>query len=326
MADLATSVKHFSSLTRAPGPVWGAATKNRAPHKPILLLAVLDLVQRGVIDSPFIAVTAELVELNELFNLYWRRIVPLGQTSSIAFPFSRLDREPFWELVPQPGKSITQAVINNTSSVAYLRGYALGARMDEGLFRIMQTGEGREVLRETLLQSYFSKEAQALLREQSVVNRQAFDYSQALEDKALLPLVAEPPASDMYKRDARDQGFRRVVVTSYDHRCALCGVRIVTPEGHTVVDAAHIVPWSKSKNDDIRNGMALCKLCHWAFDEGMVGVSDRYDVLISRQIAVDPNVPGTLMTLAGRGIIGPKERERWPALQFIAEHRQMWRL
>jgi putative restriction endonuclease len=190
----------------------------------------------------------------------------------------------------------------------------------------LQTCEGREVLRETLLQSYFSKEAQALLREQSVVNRQAFDYSQALEDKALLPLVAEPPASDMYKRDARDQGFRRVVVTSYDHRCALCGVRIVTPEGHTVVDAAHIVPWSKSKNDDIRNGMALCKLCHWAFDEGMVGVSDRYDVLISRQIAVDPNVPGTLMTLAGRGIIGPKERERWPALQFIAEHRQMWRL
>jgi hypothetical protein len=25
------------------------------------------------------------VELKELFNLYWRRIIPLGQTSSIAF-------------------------------------------------------------------------------------------------------------------------------------------------------------------------------------------------------------------------------------------------
>lgn len=51
--------------------------------------------------------TGDLVELNELFNLYWRRIIPLGQTSSIAFPFSRLDREPFWELVPQPGTTIT---------------------------------------------------------------------------------------------------------------------------------------------------------------------------------------------------------------------------
>jgi len=40
--------------------------------------------------------TVFLVE-NELFNLYWRRIIPLDQTSSIAFPFSRLDRETFWE-------------------------------------------------------------------------------------------------------------------------------------------------------------------------------------------------------------------------------------
>ena len=54
-----------------------------------------------------IAVSGDLVELNELFNLYWRRIIPLGQTSSIAFPFSRLDREPFWELVPQSGKNMT---------------------------------------------------------------------------------------------------------------------------------------------------------------------------------------------------------------------------
>jgi putative restriction endonuclease len=83
------------------------------------------------------------VELNELFNLYWRRVVPLGQTSSIAFPFSRLAREPFWERVPQSGKTITDAVINNTSSVSYLRKYALGAKLDDGLFRVMQGGEGR---------------------------------------------------------------------------------------------------------------------------------------------------------------------------------------
>jgi len=36
------------------------------------------------------------VELNELFNLYWRRIIPPPrQTSNITFLFSRLDREPF---------------------------------------------------------------------------------------------------------------------------------------------------------------------------------------------------------------------------------------
>jgi putative restriction endonuclease len=105
MTELAASIKHFASLNRASGPIWTDATKRKAPHKPILLLAVLGLVHRGVMTSPFIDVTGDLVELNELFNLYWRRIIPLGQSSSIAFPFFRIDREPFWELVPQPGKA-----------------------------------------------------------------------------------------------------------------------------------------------------------------------------------------------------------------------------
>ena len=86
--------------------------------------------------------TTTLVELNELFNLYRRRIIPLRQTSSIAFPLSRLDRELFWELVPQSGTTITPAIINNTSSVTNLRKYALGAKLDEGLFRVMQSEVG----------------------------------------------------------------------------------------------------------------------------------------------------------------------------------------
>ena len=33
---------------------------------------------------------------------------------------------------------------------------------------------------------------------------------------------------------------------------------MLTLEGHTVVDAAHIKPWSASHNDCPTNGMALC--------------------------------------------------------------------
>jgi hypothetical protein len=82
MTDLTTSIKQFTSLNLVPGAVWTEATKRKAPHKPILLLAVLDLVHRSVITSPFIDVTGDLVELNKLFNLFWRRIIPLGQSSS----------------------------------------------------------------------------------------------------------------------------------------------------------------------------------------------------------------------------------------------------
>jgi len=326
MTELVYFINQFAGLNRAPGQVWGDSTRNRAPHKPFLLLAVLDLVARGVIISPFIAVTGDLVELNELFNLYWWRVIPLGQSSSIAFPFSRLHNETFWELVPLPEREITPASLNNISSVSQLRTLALGARMDAELFAYMQQPESRNALREALLRSCFSEQARAALEEQAVINAEAFSYSIELEQKAHLPLVKETLEEDSYKPAVRDQGFRRIVVSTYDHRCALCGVRIITPEGHTVVDAAHIIPWSKSRNDDLRNGMALCKICHWAFDEGMMGVSDNYDVITSRQIAANPNVPGFLLTLSGRSIIAPEDRDVWPAQQYLAEHRREWRL
>jgi len=72
--------------------------------------------------------------------------------------------------------------------------------------------------------------------------------------------------------------------------------------------------------------MALCKLCHWAFDEGMLGVAGDYTVLASRQIGTSPNVPGFLLTLAGRGMIPPADRILWPAQHSLSWHRQQFRL
>ncbi|MEI6705311.1 MAG: HIT domain-containing protein, partial [Deltaproteobacteria bacterium] len=52
MADLKTYIKQFAHMRRAPNAVFSAATMKRAPHKLILLLAVLDLVARFVITTP----------------------------------------------------------------------------------------------------------------------------------------------------------------------------------------------------------------------------------------------------------------------------------
>ncbi|MFA7062174.1 MAG: hypothetical protein WC156_15325 [Pedobacter sp.] len=55
--------------------------------------------------------------------------IPLGQTSSIAFPFSRLHNEPFWKLIPQPEKEVSSATINIITSASQLRTLALGASL-----------------------------------------------------------------------------------------------------------------------------------------------------------------------------------------------------
>jgi len=72
--------------------------------------------------------------------------------------------------------------------------------------------------------------------------------------------------------------------------------------------------------------MALCRLCHWGFDEGMLGVSDRYTVITSNSIGIVPNFAGPLQTLTGRGIIPPQDEAIWPAREYLAEHRKRWRL
>ncbi|UCC54968.1 MAG: HNH endonuclease [Anaerolineaceae bacterium] len=59
------------------------------------------------------------------------------------------------------------------------------------------------------------------------------------------------------------------------------------PEGQPVVEAAHIIPWRISHNDDPRNGLALCRLCHWTFDEGMLAVSSDYLVNASPRLRAE---------------------------------------
>lgn len=322
---LADYVKQFKSLRRAPGRDFGERTLRRAPHKPLLLLSVMDLVAKGVVTTPFIDIASILVDLNDLFTGYWRVVESATRMSSIAFPFSRLHNEPFWEIIPIPGQTLSPAVINGINSIPRLHAVALGGKMDDALFALMANPEARRQLRMALLESCFSEEGRALLSARITVNEESFDYGAELLRRAHLK-VSVVDITEAAPREARSQGFRRVVIRAYDHRCALCGVRIITPEGHTVVDAAHIVPWSESRNDDIRNGMALCKLCHWAFDEGLMGVSHEFRVITSRRIGEIPNAPGFLVTLHDREIVAPSDRDLWPGPNYLSQHRAQNRL
>ena len=211
------------------------------------------------------------------------------------------------------------------TTVTQLRNFALGAEIDEELYLHMTNPDGRKALGAALLQSCFSEAGQKALREQSGIHGEAFQYSLVLESAAHTQKAGEAIFPEKYKAAARNQGFRRSIVSHYDHRCAFCRTRIVTSEGHTAVDAAHIVPWSISKNDDIRNGMALCKLCHWGFDEGLMGVSDNYAVIVSKQVAQKHNSADAVLDCANKKMHGPDDKELWPYRPYLASHRDRHR-
>jgi len=203
-----------------------------------------------------------------------------------------------------------------------LKEIVLGVKLDEELYALLCQEESRNLLRTVLIENYFAPELHTGLVEQGIINKEAFQYSQSLLEKSRHQQVQEDTETEKYAPAVRDQGFRRVIVNVYDHRCAVCGIRMLTPDGHTVVDAAHIIPWSMTRNDKVQNGMALCRLCHWTFDEGLIGVSGEYAVIVSKQLSSNHNIPSHLMTLSGRGIIGPAEQMLWPDMEALHWHQQ----
>lgn len=297
---------------------YPASTLHHAPHKPILLLSVMDLIEQGIISKNFIVPSLDLVEN---FNTYISMVLPAGWKTSLAHPFPRLQRDGFWHRVTNPGYEPDKDY--NVTSISKLNEIYAGARLDDKLFHLMLNPESRTRLRAALIDNYFTPELRPALLEQASVNIAAYKYSRDLikkyKQKALWNKVAEK--SEKFNK-VRDQGFRKAIVQLYNHRCALCGIRMLTPEGHTVVEAAHIKPWSKSYDDKPTNGLALCRLCHWSFDKGLMSISSKYEVLVSKKVRVDENIPGHMLTLADRPIFRPEEQIYWPGKNNLEWHRK----
>lgn len=310
-------LQKFSRLRTDKGQDRYTADTNRsAPHKPFLLLSVMDLVAQGQITEGFIEPSFELVDA---WNGYWDEIMPMRYRSSMAYPFPRLQTDGFWHRIAKPGYDAKTDY--SISSIAKLRETYAGARLDNALFAHFADPISRERLRAVLVQTYFAPEIRPRVFEQGVVNLAAYAYA-----KDVIAGVQEGAKSfvgaQTEQQKVRDQGFRKAIVHLYDHRCALCGIRMRTPEGHTVVEAAHIVSWSESRNDLPANGLCLCRLCHWSFDEGLMGVGTEYEVLVSNRVRLESNMPGHILTLADRPIFKPDAEQLWPAQDNLGLHRK----
>ena len=96
---------------------------------------------------------------------------------------------------------------------------------------------------------------------------------------------------------------------------------MLTSEGHTVVESAHVIPWNQSHDDKPANGMAFCRLCHWSFDEGLMSVGKKYEVLVSKRVRLDQNMRGHILTLTERVIFRPEKTDFWPGQDNLKWHR-----
>ncbi|OGW47410.1 MAG: hypothetical protein A2078_14625 [Nitrospirae bacterium GWC2_57_9] len=125
-------------------------------------------------------------------------------------------------------------------------------------------------------------------------------------------------------RQGRDIRFRLQLVPLYRYACALCNVKMLLPSGVTLVEAAHIHQFSDSHNDDVANGIALCRNHHWSFDQGLwtMGTDHRVVVATGRFLENSPHQLSLSEHDARRLDFSWLATEHWPSQKNLEWHRK----
>jgi putative restriction endonuclease len=82
------------------------------------------------------------------------------------------------------------------------------------------------------------------------------------------------------RRKVRKAAFRKVLFREYGEVCIASGECISGGSAGSNLDAAHIMPVELGGTDDPRNGLILSKDLHWAFDKGLFGIGDNYEIIV----------------------------------------------
>lgn len=282
-----------------------------APHKPLLLLSVLDLIEQGAITTNRITPSPQLVET---FIRYWKH-VSTGQARPFM-PFNHLRSSGFWHLQPHEGQETTLAHAHTFSTMSHLAGVVAYASFDDDLFGLLLDPATREAIRQTIIETHLP-EQRSVIEGITNENRAISNVEQALLQQAEQPSTGV----NVPESPTRSAAFRGVIMNLYDYTCAACRLRIITLDGASAVDAAHIIPFSKSHDDGIGNGLALCKLHHWAFDNGLMSLDDKYKLLVSDAFDERGHPALLLRNLRNESILLPAQKPFFPALHAVRWHR-----
>lgn len=125
-----------------------------------------------------------------------------------------------------------------------------------------------------------------------------------------------------YSAIARRAAFGLGIKKIYDRRCAVCGRQRFTAAGYPEVHAAHIYPKELKGSDDLRNGIALCRLHHWGFDGGLISISDELTVLVNKAILENTEYE-QIYKHKGSKLLVPEPEHFTPNGIFIAAHREL---
>lgn len=125
-----------------------------APHKALLLLTVIDMVESGQIKDNRIELTGQLEQhFIGLFKKYIGK--SLLFIPNVGMPYYHMQHEGFWHLVPKDGRGVFKSSQVRYSKT-WLNNEFSHASMDPELFELLQDESVRAQLRVLLISTYLT--------------------------------------------------------------------------------------------------------------------------------------------------------------------------
>lgn len=314
---LSKYITNFNSLNRGYNKNLG-----RAPHKPILLLAIIQQIDKGNINSNRIFITPELLLS---FNNFWNLLVDSKHITNFALPFFHMRSEPFWYLVTQPSMKLKITKSKSIKSFKSLKETIAFAEIDKDLFLLLSESVNRLFFVENLLNNYFPNTKSNFSFNNINVEEEKIEYQILNEEKAeyqnsLYELRATLD-EDKFEEELFIRGglFKKTIPKIYNYSCCISEMKIESSTNAQMVDACHIVPFSISNDDTIPNGISLSPNLHRAFDRGLITINKDYIVRISPAVNENNSV-FSLSQFNGKRIILPEKTSWFPSVESLQWH------
>lgn len=295
-----------------------------APHKPILLISLIQAFQNGLYSTSEIHILPEFVGL---FKSNWKTLVKTNHQCLFTLPFYHMNTEPFWELIPNKGCELWIKSKSPMRSFSNLTTAIKCAIIDYELKELFLKNEESNMLLHFLLDKYFAETKGNFISDSgnsyiSEIENQILNESEETYKVRLLKIRRELD-NDEFQEEVfvRKNIFKREIPKIYNYTCCISGLRIDAGDNISMIDACHIIPFSESFNDTISNGIALCPNLHRAFDRGLISIDSNFQVLINKKFSEPFQSVYNIKQFEGVNISLPNFNTYYPSFVSLTHHR-----
>jgi putative restriction endonuclease len=286
LQDLNELLEQIGSMKLHGSKGLGSALK-----KPLLLLLLVSRIENNRVDENRFRFEDIEKPLERLIREHGGR--PAASGPKPEQPFSHLRSSPFWILRTRreyaPGKTALVSDLRHPDSCAAFR---------PNVFRLLRSSaDARARIVDWILDQWWPETLHGDIREDLGLDR-----------------------LDSRRRRQRDQQFTIDVLENFRYSCAFCGFHAVLNGQATGIDAAHVQWHAHRGPDHLENGIALCKLHHWAFDKGILGLDEQEHIQIADVFVAQSDGGLPLESLEDRPL-AVLPRNRAIAKRFLQWHR-----